>query len=77
MKEVIKKWLCRKPVFGLLGIGSSVFFGWLQLPTVAVVAPLVLPVLFMVSETILDNHSISVKKGDISVEIGTGKETGV
>lgn len=76
MKETIRKWLCRKPVFGLLGIGASVFFGWLKLPTVAVVAPLVLPVLFMVSETILDNHGISVRKGDISVEIGAGKEAG-
>ena len=23
MKEVIRKWLCRKPVFGLMGIGAQ------------------------------------------------------
>jgi hypothetical protein len=66
----MKKWACRKPVFGLLGLGTSILFGILQLGTVAIVAPLALPILFMLGETLLDRESIRVKKGDVEVEIG-------
>jgi hypothetical protein len=66
----MKRWLCRKPIFGLLGLGTSILFGLLHLDTVAIVTPFVLPIMFMLSETLLDRESIRVKKGDIEVEIG-------